>query len=30
MAMDVKQKQLAVIEFLLLEGCAGNEMAARL
>jgi DNA-binding NarL/FixJ family response regulator len=28
--MDVKQKQRAVIEFLLLERCAGDEIAAGL
>jgi hypothetical protein len=28
--MDVKQKQRAVTEFLLLEGCARDEIAARL
>jgi DNA-binding NarL/FixJ family response regulator len=28
--MDVKQKQGTVIEFLLLEGCAGDEIATRL
>jgi hypothetical protein len=28
--MDVKQKQRTVIEFLLLEGCAGDEIATRL
>jgi hypothetical protein len=30
MAMDVKDKQRAVIEFLLLEGCAGEEIVLRL
>jgi hypothetical protein len=28
--MDVKQRQRTVIEFLLLEGCAGDEIATRL
>jgi hypothetical protein len=28
--MDVKDKQRIVIEFLLVEGCTGDEMAARL
>jgi transposase len=28
--MDVKSKQRAVMEFLLVEGCAGDEIAARL
>jgi hypothetical protein len=28
--MDVKQKQLAVIEFLLLEGCGGDNIVLRL
>jgi hypothetical protein len=28
--MDAKDKQRAIIEFLLLEGCAGDEIAKRL
>jgi hypothetical protein len=30
MTMDVKQKQRAVIEFLLLEGCEGDDIVLRL
>jgi hypothetical protein len=29
-AMDIKQKQRAVIEFLLLEGCEGDDIVLRL
>jgi hypothetical protein len=30
MTMEVKDKQRAVIEFLLFEGCAGEEIVIRL
>jgi hypothetical protein len=30
MTMDVKQKQRAAIEFLLLEGCEGDDIVLRL